>query len=51
MALDTKTIKEELPDKEAALYEINSSRRIKGLLCKKPIGFFAFFIPEKNNKK
>lgn len=30
MALDTKTIKEELPDKDVALYETNSSRRIKG---------------------
>lgn len=32
MALDTKTIKEELPDKDAtaALYEINANRRLKG---------------------
>lgn len=32
MALDTKTIKEELPDKDAAaaMYEINANRRLKG---------------------
>lgn len=32
MALDTKTIKEELPDKDAtaALYEINANGRLKG---------------------
>lgn len=29
MALDTKTIKEELPDKDA-MYEINANRRLKG---------------------
>lgn len=32
MALDTKTIKEEVPDKDAsaAMYEINANRRVKG---------------------